>query len=85
MSFNTSRIQSVFRLLDMIPVAGHHVDIMAAARQELRVLDREVQEVQKKLRSISIYDKGVGENPGEPGVPGEPGEFHKSVKEEEDG
>lgn len=71
MSFKTSRIQSVFRLLDMIPVAGHHVDIMAAARQELRILDGEVAEIQMELRRTGIYDKGVGENPGESGVDGE--------------
>lgn len=66
------RMKNVFKLLNMIPVAGHHVDIMAAVRQELRILDEEVcVERMMRTRSKGIEDIGVGENPGEPGVDGE--------------
>lgn len=66
------RMKNVFKLLNMIPVAGHHVDIMAAVRQELRILDEEVWvERMMRPRSAGIEDIGVGEDPGEPGVDGE--------------
>ena len=66
------RMENVFKLLNMIPVAGHHVDIMAAVRQELRILDEEVWvERRMRPRSKGIEDIGVGEDPGEPGVDGE--------------
>lgn len=66
------RMENVFKLLNMIPVAGHHVDIMAAVRQELRILDEEVWvERMMRPRNKGIEDIGVGEDPGEPGVDGE--------------
>ena len=59
------RIKLIYDMLSRIYVAGDNVDLMSAARQELKILDQQV-----KLMNAQIQPHAdpVGA-PGDPGVP----------------
>lgn len=51
-----SRIENIYALLERIPVTGDAVDIMAAVRNELRTLHRQI-----RTKDAAMAQKNVAE------------------------
>ena len=67
------RIKIIYDLLERIHVAGPEVDIMAAVRQELVKLDRQVVFASKTKLQEHADPSGDPGDPSAPGVPVEDG------------